>query len=99
MGINLYAHGGSKNHGCEALVRSTCKICNNDKITTFSSNPEEDEKYGISKICNISKDGLTRYDKPLKWFVYSVLCRLKLLEYAKKHYLYLRQNIATKLGR
>ena len=26
--INLYYHGGSANHGCEAIVRSTAKILN-----------------------------------------------------------------------
>jgi colanic acid/amylovoran biosynthesis protein len=28
----LYAHAGSRNHGCEAIVRSTLKILNLDKI-------------------------------------------------------------------
>ena len=27
--IFLYAHGGSGNHGCEAIVRSTIKILKN----------------------------------------------------------------------
>ena len=24
--IKLYAHGGSQNHGCEAIVRATCSM-------------------------------------------------------------------------
>ncbi|MHB8065242.1 MAG: hypothetical protein ACYDG2_21970, partial [Ruminiclostridium sp.] len=28
----LYAHAGSRNHGCEAIVRSTLKILNLDNI-------------------------------------------------------------------
>lgn len=54
--IFLYAHGGSGNHGCEAIVRSTVKILNKRDITLISSNPEEDIKYGINSICNIIKD-------------------------------------------
>ena len=27
--IYMYAHGGSGNHGCEAIVRSTCDMLNN----------------------------------------------------------------------
>ena len=34
MKFFLYGHNGSGNHGCEAIVRSTCKILNenNDYI-------------------------------------------------------------------
>ena len=42
----MYAHGGSGNHGCEAIVRSTLKILNdvNVKKELFSTKPEEDQK-------------------------------------------------------
>jgi polysaccharide pyruvyl transferase WcaK-like protein len=50
--ISLYGHGGSENHGCEAIVRSTCKIIDKDMIL-FSARKEEDFKYGIDKICVI----------------------------------------------
>lgn len=51
----LYAHDGSGNHGCEALVRSTCKLIGADKnnIILMSTRPEEDEKYALSEICTI----------------------------------------------
>ena len=57
--IYMYAHGGSGNHGCEAIVRSTIKMLkqiSNEKIILISSKPEEDEKYDINKICKILQD-------------------------------------------
>ena len=42
--IYMYAHGGSGNHGCEAIVRSTCDMLNNplwDEILLISSKTEE----------------------------------------------------------
>lgn len=60
--IYMYAHGGSGNHGCEAIVRSTVKLLNEFKsgneIVLISSNPEEDRKYGIDNLCRIEKDKL-----------------------------------------
>ena len=44
----LYAHGGSGNHGCEALVRTTAKLVKDrtgEYPSVISSHPEEDKKY------------------------------------------------------
>ena len=51
----LYAHDGSGNHGCEALVRSTCAIlgANKENVVLMSTRPDEDQKYGLSKVCTI----------------------------------------------
>lgn len=51
--IILYPHGGSGNHGCEALVRSSSKILSNYEIILTSQNPYEDECYGVNEICDI----------------------------------------------
>lgn len=56
MKITLYPHGGSGNHGCEALVRSTCSILPNHSIRLISKNIEEDFLYGINKICNVVEE-------------------------------------------
>lgn len=45
MKLVLYPHGGSGNHGCEAIVRSTCKITQAD-ITLFPHLPKK-TKSGI----------------------------------------------------
>lgn len=55
----LYGHGGSENHGCEALVRTTVSLLNNDKgkIVLSSYSPEMDYKYHIDEICCIKQRG------------------------------------------
>ena len=57
--IWMYAHGGSGNHGCEAIVRSTCGLLSEKAktgLTLISSNPKEDKKYGIGTLCAIEPD-------------------------------------------
>lgn len=54
--VFLYAHGGSGNHGCEAIVRSTIKILGQADVTLLSSHPDQDARYGIDRICSIMKD-------------------------------------------
>lgn len=54
--IILYAHGGSGNHGCEAIVRSTAKILHGHNLTLISSNPEEDHHYGIAEFAEVVLD-------------------------------------------
>ncbi len=54
--IKLYNHGGSLNHGCEAIVRSTKKIINDNNIELWSRNPEFDKCYGVDKVINIRYD-------------------------------------------
>ena len=77
----LYYHGGSSNHGCEALVRTTAEILDykNNKISLASFYPDEDKKYGIDNICDIhevnEQKTISRFHP--KW-LYSYF-RLKLL--------------------
>jgi polysaccharide pyruvyl transferase WcaK-like protein len=54
MKIILSPHGGSGNHGCEAIVRSTVKILNSIDFELFSSSPEEDTRYGLAECCKLS---------------------------------------------
>lgn len=53
----LYGHNGSGNHGCEAIVRSTCKILREEfgdiDIKLASGNTSEDKKYGLDKVINL----------------------------------------------
>lgn len=54
--IYMYAHGGSGNHGCEAIVKSTVGLLENvpaNQIILFSSRPEEDRKYGVPELCEV----------------------------------------------
>ena len=44
----LFMHGGSGNHGCEAIVRTTSKLLGDpQKLILWSQCKSEDEKYGI----------------------------------------------------
>ena len=51
--IFMYGHGGSENHGCEAIVRSTVQLLGDNEFFLISSNPDEDKKYGINQLCEI----------------------------------------------
>lgn len=54
MKIILSPHGGSGNHGCEAIVSSTLEMFNNTDFELFSTAPEEDIKYGLADCCKLS---------------------------------------------
>lgn len=52
MRILLYPHGGSGNHGCEAIVRSTAKLTGAELVLA-SSAPGQDHLYGLDACCRI----------------------------------------------
>lgn len=62
--IVLYLHSGSKNHGCEAIVRGTVKVLDNvvDKITLLSQEKSEDLIYGIDNLINV-ETGMEKINK------------------------------------
>lgn len=71
--FNLYSHGGSGNHGCEAIVRSTIKVLNENSVNVFSHNVDQDVKYGIDDICNLQKDTVSSIQRgSLKWLLSSI---------------------------
>ena len=70
--INLYSHGGSGNHGCEAIVRSTMKMLD-DTICVFSHDVSQDKKYGLDKICYVKNDIVSTIQKgSMKWLFSSI---------------------------
>lgn len=78
--IWMYAHGGSGNHGCEAIVRSTYDVLKNlsrDKMFLISSKPEEDEEYGLSELCKIEKDMLPYPKNSLRFICAYMALKLK----------------------
>ena len=59
MKFFLYGHNGSGNHGCEAIVRSTCKILNENNSNTFTlatNGKNEDLKYGLDEIVTLKNE-------------------------------------------
>lgn len=66
----LYGHNGSGNHGCEAIVRSTCKILRegfgNVDITLASGNTNEDRAYGVNEVIGLinEKNSVSKISLP-----------------------------------
>lgn len=52
MKVILYPHGGSGNHGCEALVRTTAHIFE-ERPVLFSTRPAQDIAYGLNSVADI----------------------------------------------
>lgn len=57
--MKFYMHAGSYNHGCEAIVRSTLGMTNQN-VTLYSEHPEEDVAVGLDEICHVEKQGGSR---------------------------------------
>lgn len=103
----MYAHSGSGNHGCEAIVRSTLKILKDMEVekNLFSTRPEEDKKYGIYDLCTVTAEK-TPYSKRNLEFVKAYMS-LKLknnyipmdkLEYRKALSKVYKGDIALSIG-
>ena len=54
--VVLFSHGGSGNHGCEAIVRATKKILDGRELSLISSRPDEDHHYGVDELCTVIQD-------------------------------------------
>lgn len=75
----LYSHGGSGNHGCEAIVRSTHKILqkHEEDMILYSMKKEEDEKYGLQSLVPLENQSRPRGRLSVKRFLASLSIRLK----------------------
>lgn len=71
MRIGLYAHGGSGNHGCEALARSAMGFLGEHEYVLFSERPNDDVLYGLDSLATIIP---TQKDLPkgLGYFAYAL---------------------------
>ena len=63
--IFMYAHSGSKNHGCEAIVRGTVKVTKEESSLLTYSVPE-DKKFGLDVITNLIQFGPLNMHLPEK---------------------------------
>ena len=73
--VNLYYHGGSKNHGCEAIIRSTNKILN-VPLNLYSTSPKEDIFYGIDEVMNVKEDKIFEiFDYVIRDIVVEFTCK------------------------
>ena len=60
--IFLYNHGGSENHGCEALVRTVCELFKEEDLILYSEMPQQDLHYGIQQFADV-KSAKNAYSK------------------------------------
>lgn len=58
----IYNHGGSANHGCEALVRTVLKLFGNSVNTVYSEAIQQDLRYGMDALASV-KTATTAYSK------------------------------------
>lgn len=77
----FYAHGGSDNHGCEAIIRGTLANIN-EKSILLSGNSRADKNYGLSLKCDVISDSYKRYEHPVKWLYYKILSKINKKNYA-----------------
>lgn len=72
----FYNHGGSANHGCEALVRTINEILEPaEKMTLLSEAPQQDFHYGLNEIVDIQS--AIQYMPRLSWSFISAYLHLK----------------------
>lgn len=65
--IVFYAHGGSDNHGCEAIIRGTAENVK-DVFWLYSGNKRADRQYGLAGLCSIASDSCKWREHPAGWF-------------------------------
>ncbi len=75
MRVVLYAHGGSGNHGCEALVRSTMQAIGEEgnTFTIVSERPADDYLYGLD-----AKATIVESQQPVRTGLPGLLYRLRM---------------------
>lgn len=99
--VILVGHGGSRNHGCEAIVRSTAAMINED-VSVFTSDMAGDECYRLNeqvKLTPIHDTG----EAPIPHLYAAVARRLfgsyrPLIEYEYKDIVKVRDRIIIAVG-
>lgn len=52
----MYLHGGSGNHGCEAIVNSTCHMLEDIPKLLVTNSEKEDREYSLAPLCDILQE-------------------------------------------
>lgn len=52
----MYLHGGSGNHGCEAIVNSTCHMIEEIPKLLVTNSEQEDRQYLAASLCDILQE-------------------------------------------
>lgn len=54
--IVMYLHGGSGNHGCEAIINSTCHMLEDIPKLLVTNSEKEDRTYSLEPLCDILQE-------------------------------------------
>ncbi|MCH5258194.1 MAG: polysaccharide pyruvyl transferase family protein [Lachnospiraceae bacterium] len=54
--IVMYLHGGSGNHGCEAIINSTCHMLEDLPKLLVTNSEKEDRFYSLEPLCDILQE-------------------------------------------
>lgn len=54
--IVMYLHGGSGNHGCEAIINSTCHMIEDIPKLLVTNSEKEDRSYSLEPLCDILQE-------------------------------------------
>ena len=54
--IVMYLHGGSGNHGCEAIINSTCHMIEEIPKLLVTNSEREDRYYSVEPLCDILQE-------------------------------------------
>lgn len=52
----MYLHGGSGNHGCEAIINSTCHMIEEIPKLLVTNSEQEDRRYSLEPLCDILQE-------------------------------------------
>lgn len=87
----LYAHTGSGNHGCEALVRSTAKLLDTTPVL-FSTGYDEDLQLGVPDIAKVERDTAVSIPRRSAAYV-AAACQTKLTKRTTLFTQYAHKNL------
>lgn len=55
MKLAIYGHGGSQNHGNEAIVRGVSELFPDEEITVYTFSPAADRHFELEEVCNLRR--------------------------------------------
>lgn len=84
--MHLYYHGGSTNHGCEAIVRSTNELLG-PGLTLWTSDITSDRTYKLDTVIMLAEDLYKSLPKPsFRWFLSAIYHKLTHTDYLHVKY-------------
>lgn len=86
--MKFYMHAGSLNHGCEAIVKSTIKMCQDKKVILYSEHPKEDLVMHLDRLCDVKVQGGLRSKKNPVFIFCKVIETIWRKSNLKKKYVY-----------